>query len=186
MPRQRVLFLALALMLPFAAGTAATAGPPVKDTIYIDETHQSSFWTGLCGVPVFIHNEGTVLITYVPDSKVIHEVDLFPGWTVTVSSPVEAGGTGKSFSYKAPGLQRFLYPEGTEIGASSTVITSGVFTVAAPGGPVIAGREVDTAVIVEILNGIPFVEITETLSTTGNFPSDQEFNDARCAFLTDP
>ena len=122
-----------------------------------------------------------------PDSNVIHEVDTFPGWRVTIFSPVEEGGTGKSFTYKQPYPIQFLYPEGTDLGDPAMIIASGHFDIAAPGGPSIAGREIDNAVIVDYTpEGIPVVDFVDTASTTGHFPDFDVFVAARCAFLTDP
>jgi hypothetical protein len=181
------LVVALAFMLPFAVAAAATAGPPVSSTEHADFTFQSQFWSDTCGVPVFIHQEGTITLRLVPDSNVIHEVDTFPGWTVTVFSPVEEGGTGKSFTYLLPFPIHFLYPEGTDIGDPGIVISTGRLDVAAPGGPVIAGRQVLAGVIVDLTpEGIPIVDFAEELSATGNFPEFEAFAAARCAFLTDP
>ena len=181
------LFVVLVLVLPFAFTAAATAGPPVRTTEHVDFTSQSAFWSETCGVPVFIHQEGTVRITFVGDSNVIHEVDTFPGWRVTIFSPVEEGGTGKSFTYLQPYPYHFLYPEGTDIGDPGIGIFTGAFDFAAPGGPVIAGREVDAGTIVDYTpEGIPIVDFTEQLSTSGHFPESEAFAEARCAFLTDP
>ena len=181
-----LLLIVLGLVLPLALVAAAAAGPPVTTTITVDDTFQSSFWSTACGVPVFFHQEGTIAITLVTDSNVIREVDTFPGFTRTVYSPVDQGGTGKSFTFKSPAPIQFLYPEGTELGASATIIGLGLFDRAAPGGPVVAGREVDSAVITDHIDGVPFVDFVETLSTTGNFPEFEDFVEARCAFLTDP
>lgn len=176
----------LAFVLPIALAAAATAGPPVVLTQQIDDTFQSRFWSATCGVPVFIHQEGTLTARLVGDSKVIHEVDTFPGFKVTVFSPVEAGGTGKSFSYLLPFPIHFLYPEGTDIGDPAIAIFTGRIDVAAPGGPVIAGRQVLQGTIVDYVGGIPFVNFTEELSTSGRFPDPEAFAAARCAFLTAP
>ena len=181
-----LLVIVLGLVLSLALVAAAPAGPPLKDTIVVDDTFQSAFWTDACGVPVFFHQEGTIAITFVPDSNVIHEVDIFPGFTRTLFSPADQGGTGKSFTFKSPAPIAFLYPEGTELGATATVVGLGLFDRAAPGGPTVAGREVDSAVITDHINGIPFVEFVETLSQTGHFPEFEAFVEARCAFLTDP
>jgi hypothetical protein len=109
----RVVFIAvIALVLSFAAANAATAGPPVTSVQKADFTNQSQFWTGTCGVPVFINQQGTIRIVFVSDSNVIHEVDTFPGWKVTIFSPVEEGGTGKSFTYAQPFGVHGLYPRG--------------------------------------------------------------------------
>ena len=184
-PRSRLVVM-LGLVLPLALAAAAVAGPPVKTTIPVDQTFQSAFWSGACGVPVFFHQEGTISITFVTDSNVIHEVDTFPGFKRTVFSPADQGGTGKSFTFLSAAPIRFLYPEGTELGASARIVGLGLFDRAAPGGPVIAGREVDSAVIVDYVDGVPFVDFVETLSTTGHFPEFEAFVEARCAFLTDP
>jgi hypothetical protein len=180
------LVIVLGLVLPLVLVAAAAAGPPVKTTIAVDSTFQSAFWSSACGVPVFIHQEGTIEITLVTDSNVIREVDTFPAFTRTVFSPADQGGTGKSFTYKTPAPIHFLYPEGTELGAPALIVGLGVFDRAAPGGPVIAGREVDSAVIVDHIDGVPLVDFVDVLSTAGHFPEFEAFVEARCAFLTDP
>ena len=64
---------------------------------------------------------------------------------------------------------------------------TGRIDVAAPGGPIIAGRQVFEGVIVDHTpEGIPFVDFFEEISATGNFPDFEAFAAARCAFLTDP
>jgi hypothetical protein len=40
--------------------------------------------------------------------------------------------------------------------------------------------------IVDYVGGIPFVNFTEELSTSGRFPDPEAFAAARCAFLTAP
>jgi hypothetical protein len=181
------LVVGLAFVLPFALSAAATAGPPVSSTEHVDFTFQSQFWSDTCGVPVFIHQEGTVTVRLVTDSNVIHEVDTFPGWTVTVFSPIEEGGTGKSFTYLQPYPIHFLYPEGTDIGDPGIGIFTGALDFAAPGGPVIAGRQVLEGIIFDYTpEGIPIVDFSQELSTSGHFPEFEAFAAARCAFLTDP
>jgi hypothetical protein len=181
------LVVVLAFALPLALAAAATASPPVVSTIEVDSTRQSQFWSTTCGVPVFFHQEGTLTFRLFPDSNVIHEVDTFPGFTITVFSPVEEGGTGKSFTYLLPAPIHFLYPEGTDLGDPGIGIFTGAIDVAAPGGPVIAGRQVLAGVIVDHTpEGIPIVDFAEELSTSGHFPEFEEFAAARCAFLTDP
>ena len=66
-PRLALVFV-LALVLPFGLAAAATAGPPVVLTQQIDDTFQSQFWSATCGVPVFIHQEGTLTARLVSDS----------------------------------------------------------------------------------------------------------------------
>jgi hypothetical protein len=82
---------------------------------------------------------------------------------------------------------RILYPEGTDLGDPGIIIITGAIDFAAPGGPVIAGRQVLEGVIVDYTpEGIPFVDPVEELSTSGHFPEFEAFAAARCAFLTDP
>jgi hypothetical protein len=181
------LVVVLAFVLPFSLAAAATAGPPVVFTQEFDDTFQSQFWSATCDVPVFFHLEGTLTARLQPDSNVIHEVDTFPGFRITVFSPVEEGGTGKSFSFLLPAPIHFLYPEGTDVGDPGIGIFTGLIDVAAPGGPVIAGRQVLQGTIIFLTpEGVPFVDFSEELSTSGHFPEFEEFAEARCAFLTDP
>ena len=181
------LIVVLAFALPFALAAAATARPPVVGTQEVDSTRQSQFWSTTCGVPVFVHQEGTLTFRLFRDSNVIHEVDLFPGFRITVISPVQQGGTGKSFTFLLPAPVHILYPEGTDLGDPGIVIFTGRIDVAAPGGPVIAGRQVLEGVIVDYTpEGIPFVDMLVELSASGHFPEFETFAEARCAFLTDP
>jgi hypothetical protein len=180
-----VLCVAVPLVLLFAVVSGATAGPPAQSVQQADFTFQSTFWSGTCGVPVFIHQVGTLRFTFVPDSNVIHEVDTFPRWTVTIYSPVDEGGTGKSFTFLQPYPIHFVYPEGTDLGDPGFATATGALDMAAPGGPVIAGKQVLTGPIVDYTpEGVPIVDLNEEVSTTGHFPED--FTEARCAFLTDP
>ena len=185
--RLRLALVVLAFVLPFGLAAAATAGPPVSSTEHLDFTFQSQFWSNTCGVPVFIHQAGTATVRLVPDSNVIHEIDTFPRWTVTIFSPIEEGGTGKSFTYLLPFPIHFLYPEGTDIGDPGIGIFTGAIDFAAPGGPVIAGRQVLQGPIFDYTpEGIPIVDFSQELSTSGHNPDPEAFAAARCAFLTDP
>jgi len=75
-------------------------------------------------------------------TQVIRELDtLAPGATTTIFSPVELGGTGKSFTDVTRSPTTFLYPAGTAIGAPATIIIEGLQRTSGPGGPRIVGRE---------------------------------------------
>jgi len=96
-------------------------------------------------------------------------------------------GTGKSFTYAQPFGFHFLYPEGTDVGDPGIASLTGLIDVAAPGGPVIAGRQVLEGPIFDYTpEGIPIVDLSQEISTSGRFPDFEAFAAALCAFLTDP
>src|SRR5919108_5251107 len=101
------------LLVPTAA-----AAPPTRIPFEVDVAFPS-FFTGLCGVPVFLHIEGggTTTLFYDQDGNVIRELDTAPGGIqFTLFSPIEAGGTRKSLSFTQYGTITYRYPEGTDVG----------------------------------------------------------------------
>lgn len=102
-------------------------------------TFPSEFLTALCGIPVSIHLQGGGTTTLFYDqngTRVIRELDtLAEGLTTTIFSPIDAGGTGKSFTDVTHSPATFLYPEGTEIGDPAIVILNGVQRTSGAGKP---------------------------------------------------
>ena len=99
---RRLLFFAsgLATLLLFVA--TVTAAPPTRIPFEFDETFPSDFLTAVCGIPVFLHVQGAGTTTLYYDksgTQLVREHDtLAPGARSTIFSPVEIGGTGKSFT----------------------------------------------------------------------------------------
>src|SRR5437867_1620910 len=97
----RVLFsvAGLATLLLFVA--PVTAAPPTRIPFELDVTLPSGFLTAACGIPVYVHLQGGGTTTLYYDksgTRVVRELDtLAEGLTTTIFSPVEQGGTGKSF-----------------------------------------------------------------------------------------
>jgi hypothetical protein len=94
---------------------------------------------------------------------------LAPGATTTLFSPVELGGTGKSFTDTIRAPSTFLYPAGTAIGAPSTVIFEGLQRTSGPGDPRLVGREVYEGVIIGYTpDGVPIVDTVALISQAGS------------------
>ena len=72
--------------------STSAAAPPTRIPFEVDVTFPS-FFTSLCGVPVFLHVEGggTTTLFYDQDGNVIRELDTAPGGIqFTLFSPTEA------------------------------------------------------------------------------------------------
>jgi hypothetical protein len=166
--------------------TTAAAAPPTRLDFEDDETFPS-FFTDLCGVPVFLHIEGsgTNTLFYDQDGNVIRELDTIPGGLeFTLFSPEEAGGTGKSLSFSLYGTVTFRYPEGIDVGDPATVTIVGAEGQAA-GGPARAGRQVFHGVIIGYTaDGVPIVEPVTLISESGVSRDPAVVIAERCAILT--
>jgi hypothetical protein len=179
---------AVATLLLMAA--EATASPPTRITLNIDATFASPFLTGLCGIPVSLHEQGTVTVTlfYDQSGAVIRELDTIPGgFSVTRFSPADEGGTGKSSTSVEHTSYKTLYPEGTALGDPAIIIATGLQRTSGPGNPRFVGRQVFEAVIVgETLEGIPVADPVALISQSGQFGDPEAFFQAVCDTLTDP
>lgn len=178
----------LATLLLVAA--PVTAAPPTQIAFEFDETFPSGLLTTLCGIPVMVHLQGggtTTLFYDKSGTQIIRELDtLAEGATTTIFSPVELGGTGKSFTDVTHAPSTFLYPEGTEIGDPAIVIINGVQRTSGAGNPRLVGHQVAEGVIIDFtLEGVPIVDIMAIISQSGQFDSAAVL-EARCALLTDP
>ena len=183
--RSAVTVLAL-LIVALGAGSVAAA-PPVRVSDHVDVTVQSGFWTAACDVPVFIRTQSAQTFTFFSDrsGQVVAEIDTAPGLKTTVSSPIEAGGTGKSFTYTAATPVRIVYPEGGHVGAPAIVYAPGLGGFYAP-GVATAGRTVLEGVVLLVVDGIPIVDVVGLLSDSGRPLDFDEIIAARCGFLTTP
>jgi len=186
---RRLLFFTsgLATLLLFVA--TVTAAPPTRIPFEFDETFPSDFLTAVCGIPVFLHVQGAGTTTLYYDksgTQLVREHDtLAPGARSTIFSPVEIGGTGKSFTEVTHAPSTFLYPEGTEIGAPAIVILNGVQRTSGPGNRRIVGREVYEGVIIDFTpDGVPIVDPIALISQSGQFDVTAVI-EARCGALTD-
>jgi hypothetical protein len=180
-----LLSVSFATLLLFVA--SVTAAPPTRFPFEVDETFPGAFLTGLCGFPVYVHVQGSGITTLYYDesgTQVVREIDtLAEGLTTTIFSPLELGGTGKSFTevMRAPGI--FQYPEGTEIGDLAILVVNGVQLTSGPGNPRLVGHEVYEGEIIGYTpEGIPLVDITALISQSGQFDVDAVLT-ARCAAL---
>lgn len=175
--------LAAALLLP---ATAATAAAPLRQSVEIDESRVSDGLTRLCGVPVLVHFEGTLNATYFYDAsgtQILREIGTAPDFKFTVSSPVELGGSGRSFTSPTPVVVHVDYPEGTSIGSPAIVTFTGLTGFAAP-GVAGAGRQVIEGVVTGTSeNGLPQVDEVALLSIVGSYNRDVDPLAARCGFL---
>jgi hypothetical protein len=176
-----ILTLAAALLLP----AAATAAPTLRLSFPIDETFPADGLTALCGVPVWIHFEGEDQVTYFYDTsgQIVRELDYSPAFKFTIYSPVEDGGTGRSFTYPSTVQLHVDYPDGTTVGSLAIITVTGLSGFAAP-GVAGAGRSVFEGVVVDTSDGLPHLDWpTAVLSVVGSFNRDVDPLAARCAFL---
>jgi hypothetical protein len=189
MARRALLTVYSAAALLLLLSAAATATSPIRVPFQIDETFRSRFLTNNCGFPVFVHMEGTGMITlyYDKSGALIRELDMFAnGLMSTYFSPVELGGTGKFFTEVLRSPTVILYPEGADVGDPAIVIMHGVQRTSGPGNARNVGREVDEALIIELTpEGAPIGAIVGTISQTGQFDVTSVVQ-ARCALLGDP
>jgi len=192
MARLALLAASAVATLLWLMAAEATASSPTRITLDIDETFASPFLTSLCGIPVSLHEQGTVTVTLFYDAsgtQVIRELDTLPGgFTVTRFSPAdEEGGTGKSSTSVEHTSYKTLYPEGTALGDPAIIIATGLQRTSGPGNPRFVGRQVFEAVIIgETLEGIPIAEPVDVISQAGQFGNAEAFFEAVCASLTDP
>lgn len=167
----------------------ATAASPTRIPFEIDETFPSGSLTAVCGVPVWVHVEGggTTTLFHDQSGQVSRELDtLAEGARTTIFSPLDAGGTGKSFTDVTHSPATFLYPQGTDIGDPATVIINGVQRTSGPGNPRIVGHEVFQGVIIGFTpDGVPIVDTVAIISQAGQFDVAAVLQ-ARCAALIDP
>lgn len=184
-PRRLALLLSLTagLLLPV---TAATAAPPLHQSVDVDETFPSRL-TELCGVPVYTHLEGTLSATYFYDAsgtQIVREIDFAPGFKFTVFSPLEQGGTGRSLISPSPAVVHIDYPAGTTVGSPAIVTVTGLTGFAAP-GVAGAGRQVLEGVVFETSeDGLPHVDWpVAVISVVGSYNRDVDPLAARCDFL---
>jgi YD repeat-containing protein len=186
MKRAFVSVTAVALLLLAAQ---AASMPPTRVDFAFDETFPSGFLPSFCGIPVFIHVQGggTTTLHYDNDGNLIRELDtLAEGATTTIFSPVELGGTGKSFTDETHAPSTFLYPDGTDIGDAAIVILNGVQRTSGPGNPRIVGRESYEGVIIDYTpDGVPVVDPIVLVSQHGQFDLVAVLQ-ARCDALAAP
>ena len=178
------LFVALAAALLLPAGAAAA--PPLRLSFPVDETFHAEGLSDICGVPVWIHFEGENKVTYYYDAsgtQIVRELDSLPGFKFTVYSPVEEGGTGRSFTSASSVKLWVDYPQGTTVGSPVIITETGLSGNAAPGFPG-AGRIVYEGVVFDTSDGLPHLEWpTAVLSVTGSYTRGIDPLVERCAFL---
>jgi hypothetical protein len=187
--RTRLAAAAVAVFVAVAGWTApAGADPPTRLTFEVDVTFPSPLWSSVCGVPVFVRQQFTATATLFVDGdgSVISEIDTTPGSRFTYFSPVEAGGTGRSFTYGGAAVLRTVYPEGAELGAPAILYFNGIQGFAAPGQPA-AGHDVYLGEVAFVTpDGIPVTDIVAPIADAGHFPDFATFAEARCGYLTAP
>jgi hypothetical protein len=181
--RFAVLFaLAAAFLLP----AGATAAPPLRVSVPVDETFRGEGLSAICGVPVWIHFEGVNQVTYFYDAsgtRIVRELDYAPAFKFTIYSPLEEGGTGRTFTSPVSMQMHVSYPAGTSVGSPALITVTGLSGFAAPGVPG-AGRMVHEGVVFDTSDGLPHLDWpTATLSVVGSYNRDLNPLTERCAFL---
>jgi len=185
--RRPSLFAGVTMATLLLSATSVCATSPTRISFEIDETFPNDFLTAVCNLPVWIHVEGAGTTTLFHDAsatEVIREFDILPGGlTTTIYSPVQLGGTGKSFTDVTQSPTTFLYPDGTDVGDPAFVILNGVQRTSGPGNPRIVGHQVFEAVIIGVtLDGVPIADPVALLFQAGQFDLGAVL-EARCALL---
>lgn len=152
----------LAICLPDAV---MAADPPLIVSDEIDFTVPLPFLSGICGYEVFSRFEGTTksVVHFDDAGNPIREVD-----TGVLTRTFFAPSTGRSVSF--PFTVNFFtdyLPDGTAI-AKGTGLFLSVHTAGGPPLRFVAGREVFSAVIVDVRpDGVPIVELIDLLANSG-------------------
>jgi hypothetical protein len=167
--------IAAALAIP------AQATPPTHFSEPVNFSFPLSYFTNVCGFPVYQSLVGTLNTTlrYDKAGSIVSEVDTQPGTTVTFSSPA----SGKSFSFPFSNIAHTDYTNGGALGSTATSSGSGLqFDV--PGLPPDAGRVVFVGVVVaHTPGGVPIVAFAGVASASGRV-NDPDVEDAAiCAAL---
>jgi len=181
--------LALVGAIALVLAEPAASDAPTRVPYQLDDTFQSRFLTNRCGVPVVVHivGTGTITVFYDRNGTIVREFDMLPtGMTSTYSSPIELGGTGKTFSETVHSPVIFIFPAGTDPGDPAFMIVHGVQRTSGPGSPRNVGREVYEAVVAGVdAEGVPIVDVGEPIVQAGQLDVDP-VAEARCELLTDP
>src|SRR5262249_1374848 len=120
-----------------ALAPSAMASGPIRESIPVDQSTLSPFFTAACGFDVFLTQVGTLkaAVAGAAAGPILREIDTQPGFTFTFSSP----DSGRSFSFHFVSPTRTTYTDGAVPG--STAIVTGVGLVRnVPGIPPDAGR----------------------------------------------
>ena len=176
----------LAVTAALLAPAGASAAKTLRVSSAVDETFYAPGLSELCGVPVWIHVEGEYQVTYFYDAsgtQIVRELDYAPATKTTIFSPVQEGGTGRSFTSPISYQMHVSYPEGITVGSKANIVVTGVSGFAAPGYPG-AGRIVYEGVVVDTSDGLPHLDWpTAMLSIVGSYTRGLDPIALRCAYL---
>ena len=170
----------LALLAAVCACTvgvpAAGASAPEQITVRIDDAFSAPFMSEACGVPVTITIEGVAHVTLHRDDAglVVWEHDVMSSFTAVFRSPLELGGTGRSFTNRSPGVASFDYGNGAAVGSTAVITLTGLAGPAAgAGSAVTAGYQRLTGTVFAFSpDGIPIVEFNGPISELhGRWPA---------------
>jgi hypothetical protein len=178
MMRRLALLVALAA-LPLALAATASANAPTRVSFNVNDTFYVPFTSAYCGFDVYRTISGTINVTLFQDQSgtLVRETDTGPDFKESFYAP----STGKTFSDPGFVTAHTTYDGGTAIGSTATVTLTGQLQNAA--GPADAGRLVLRGVVVGIdSSGIPFVDASDFISSSGHFSADPVGN--RCAALS--
>ena len=158
---RKLALLAAALAAAVAADGAGAAAPEHL-TLPVADTFVAPFMSDACGIPVTIALEGVLQVTLERNDAglVVREHDVLSSFTAVFSSPVELGGTGRSFTNRSPGVATFDYGGGAAVGSTAVITLTGLAGPAAgPGSDVTAGYQRLTGTVVGFSpEGIPIAD----------------------------
>ena len=180
--RLSVLLLAGIVLLVGLAGPASAA-PPDRVTVDIDEVFTDDFLTQACGTEVVVTITGTAEFTlWRNDAGLVErELDRFPGSFITWSAPE----TGQSVKTRADLVSHWDYGTGAVLGGPVTFSFQGMFFhLPGAGGSTFSGREVSVGDVDGFEDGVPIVDDGTLVSLVGHMPEGFDFVDALCSSLT--
>jgi hypothetical protein len=170
------------------AVTGAAAAAPERLVAPIQDTFYAPFMSDVCGVPVTITIEGTAQVTLWRNDAglVVREHDVLSSFTAVFASPVELGGTGRSFMNRSPGVATFDYGSGATLGSTALItLTGSAGPAAGAGSAATAGLQRLTGTVVAFSpEGIPIVDFDgPVLIEHGTWPSFDVVMAQRCDAL---
>ena len=170
----------LALLAAVCAGAVgapgAGASAPEQFTIPVDDTFVAPFMSEACGVPVTITLEGVAHVTLHRNDAglVVREHDAMSSFTAVFRSPLELGGTGRSFTNRSPSVASFDYGSGAAVGSTASITLTGLAGPAAGAGSAVSAgyQRLTGRVFAFSPEGIPIVDFDgPTSELHGRWPA---------------
>jgi len=184
----RKLALLATIVAACIGATGADAAGPEHLTIPIHDSFSAPFMSDACGVPVTITIDGVAHITLWRNDAglIVRERDVLSSFTSVFESPTAAGGTGRSFTNRSPGVAELDYVNGAVLGSTAVITLAGAQGYAAgPGSEMTAGYQRLTGTVFMFSpEGVPVVDFDgPVLAQHGRWPGFDVVLAQRCAEL---